>query len=461
MRTRPWTAWRWRAWTARLALTLGAATGIAASAGSAQAATPITHVVIIYQENHSFDNVLGYWCAVNKRCNGTRRGRLPNGTTVALTQPPDIVPNVAPTNAAQRTAVDGGRMDGFAKISGCTKATGYACYSEYRPAQIPNLIALAGRFAVSDRTFAMNPVPSFGAHVELVAQTLDGFTGDNPHVVSGNPIGPGWGCDSFMDAPWRAAPTSGIVNVPSCVPAKDGSGPYRPSPVPWVPTIMDRLAGKGLSWLLYAGTGAGVEPHQPRAPDIWSICPLFADCRYTAQWNRVVPPSQVLTDAAAGALPNVSILLPYGPAGATSQHNFESMRLGDNWIGQAVSAIEKGPDWGSTAIFITYDDCGCFYDHVAPPAGRGIRVPLVLVSPYARRGFTDSTTATFSSMLAYIEHTFGLAALASSDANAYDFGRAFDYSQTPLAPIPLRRTPVPRSELRRIAAHPGDTDDPT
>ena len=206
MRTGSRTVPRWGAWTARLALALGAATGMAASAGSAQAATPITHVVIIYQENHSFDNVLGYWCAVNKRCNGTRRGRLPNGSTVPLTQPPDIVPNVAHTNAAQRTAVDGGRMDGFAKISGCAKSTGYACYSEYRPGQIPNLIALAGHFAVSDRTFAMNPVPSFGAHVELVAQTLDGFTGDNPHVVSGNPIGPGWGCDSFMDAPWRATP---------------------------------------------------------------------------------------------------------------------------------------------------------------------------------------------------------------------------------------------------------------
>ena len=166
MRTGSRTVPRWGAWTARLALALGAAMGMAVSAGSAQAATPITHVVIIYQENHSFDNVLGYWCAVNKRCNGTRRGRLPNGSTVPLTQPPDIVPNVVHTNAAQRTAVDGGRMDGFARISGCAKATGYACYSEYRPGQIPNLIALAGRFAVSDRTFAMNPVPSFGAHVE-------------------------------------------------------------------------------------------------------------------------------------------------------------------------------------------------------------------------------------------------------------------------------------------------------
>jgi hypothetical protein len=86
---------------------------------------------------------------------------------------------------------------------------------------------------------------------------------------------------------------------------------------------------------------------------------------------------------------------------------------------------------------------------------------MVIVSPYARAGFTDSTTATFSGMLAYIEHTFGLAALASADAAAYDFRNAFDYSQSPLPPIPLGRTPVPRAELRRIAAHPPDVDDPT
>jgi phospholipase C len=425
----------------------------------ASAATPIKHVVIIYQENHSFDNVLGYWCTTTKRCNGARQGTLPNGTKITLSQATDIVPNVDHTDASQTTAIDGGKMDGFAKITGCTQSTGYACYTQYRPAQIPNLIALANAFAVSDETFSMQPVPSFGAHLELVAQTLDGFTGDNPHSVTGNPAGPGWGCDSFRDAHWQSSPISKVINVPACVPAKNGTGPYRASPVKWVPTIMDRLSAKGISWRLYAGTTTGVEPNQPQAPDIWSICPYFADCRYTNQWKQVVLPSQITTDAAAGTLPSFSVLLPYGPSGPTSQHNFESMSMGDNWIGQVVQAIENGPDWTSTAIFITYDDCGCFYDHVAPPlAGLGIREPMVIVSPYARPGFTDSTTATFSSMLAYVEHTFGVAPLTSADKNAYDFSNAFNYSQTPLPPVQLHQTPISMAERRFLFFHPSPPD---
>ena len=111
------------------------------------------------------------------------------------------------------------------------------------------------------------------------------------------------------------------------------------------------------------------------------------------------------------------------------------MALGDNWIGSVVSAIENGPDWNSTAIFITYDDCGCFYDHVAPPVnGWGIREPMVIVSPYAKPGYTDTTHTTFSGILAYTEHIFGLSPLGENDAQAYDFHNAFNYSQAPLAP---------------------------
>ena len=107
------------------------------------------------------------------------------------------------------------------------------------------------------------------------------------------------------------------------------------------------------------------------------------------------------------------------------------MLIGDNWIGEVVSAIENGPDWYSTAIFITYDDCGCFYDHVPPPAGLGIRVPMVIVSPYAKAGFTDHNLATNSSILAYAESVFGVEPVDEQDASAYDFREAFDYGQAP------------------------------
>jgi phospholipase C len=156
--------------------------------------------------------------------------------------------------------------------------------------------------------------------------------------------------------------------------------------------------------------------------------------------------------------PNLSLITPLGK---DSQHNNQSMAAGDNWIGSMVQAVMSGPDWPSTTIFITYDDAGGLYDHAPPPPGRGIRVPMVIVSPYTRPGFTDSASATLASMLAYVEHTFGLGSLSLEDANAYDFANSFDYSQVPLGALSMVRRKIPAWEQRWIKAHPVDPDDPT
>jgi phospholipase C len=188
------------------------------------------------------------------------------------------------------------------------------------------------------------------------------------------------------------------------------------------------------------------------------VCPTFAECQYTSQKTHQHSSASFLTDAAAGKLPNFSIVTP---TGKNSQHNNFSMLQGDNWIGQAVQAVMNGSDWSSTAIFITYDDCGCFYDHVTPPAGMGIRAPMVIVSPYARPGYTDSTTASYASMLAFTEHLFGLQPLTSADANAYAYANAFDATQTTAKPQ-LATRPIPRKERRYIARHPVNfAKDPT
>jgi phospholipase C len=423
--------------------------GISADAATAFS-TPIRHVVVLYQENHSFDNVLGSWCVTTHRCNGSTVGRLPDGSTIPLGPATDVVPRVDHQHADQTLAVDGGRMDGFSRIRGCGAATGYACMTQFSPSQIPNLIALAGRFTVSDATFEAHAQPSWGSHLELVAGRPDGFLGDNPVAsVTGAVPRNGWGCDSHEDTMWRATRHSPYQMVPACVPQPNGSGPYRSSPVPWVATVMDRLQAAGRSWRIYETTNSKTGP-----PYGWAICPTFADCLDTGQRHNMVPSGQVLTDAAAGTLPNLSLVMPAGPL---SQHNANSMLLGDNWIGRAVSAIEQGPQWSSTAIFIAYDDCGCFYDHVPPPPKLGIRVPMVIVSPYARPGFTDHTTASLTSILAYVDHAFNLAPLGG-DATAYPYTNAFDYSQTPLAGAPLRQRPLPAAERAFLRAHPAPPD---
>src|SRR5207244_13025247 len=112
----------------------------------------------------------------------------------------------------------------------------------------------------------------------------------------------------------------------------------------------------------------------------------FYECLGSTQRANLVPASNVITDAANGTLPAYSVVTP---TSEISQHPPQSMAVGDNWIGQVVSAIQNGPNWSSTVVFITYDDCGCYYDHVNPlqyAANWGVRVPMVIVSPYAKPG---------------------------------------------------------------------------
>src|SRR5438445_5233176 len=441
------------------------------------AVSPISHVVVLMQENHSFDNVLGRLCVQYQRCDGATTGLLHDGSAIPLPAAKNIVPGAPHNVQAMTTAIDGGRMDGFDLM--VTPDHGrvgpdYDCYQAFDPSQIPNLAALALSFAISDRTFQSDLAASWGSHLGLVSATLDGFNGDNPCAGAQCPalapqpspvaLGTGWGCDSHRDALWRRAADARLSYQPACVPDPTlplaNGGAYRPTHVRWVPTLMDRLDSAKLAWKLYAGSDKLPTSQQgsgfPENGYQWAICPTFADCLYTNQAKNLALASQVIDDATNGTLPAVSIVTP---TNAKSQHNFYSMKMGDNWIGQVVQAIESGPQWSSTAIFITYDDCGCFYDHVAPPSGLGIRVPMVIVSPYAKRGFTDSNIASYASLLAFIEHTFGLQPLSKTNAAAYDFSNSFDFSTPQLTTILMMQQYETDKNLQYLTEHPTDPDD--
>ena len=161
-----------------------------------------------------------------------------------------------------------------------------------------------------------------------------------------------------------------------------------------------------------------------------------------------MPSSTFIDDARSGNLPNFSIVTPGGGDARFSEHNGTSITAGDNWLGQIASAVMHGPQWRSTVLFITWDDCGCFYDQVRPgvnPDGtpQGPRTPLVIVSPYARRGYTDTTATTFAGILAYTEHTFGLNPMTINDQKAYGFTDAFNYRQHPQQAVPMVNRPLP------------------
>jgi hypothetical protein len=297
--------------------------------------TPIRHIVVIYQENHSFDNLLGALCVVDTRCDGAEMGTLNDGTSIPLPQAGDIPSNVPHSVGVINLAIDGGKMDGFSLMPHCEQSNGYRCYEQYQPSQIPNLALLARTYALSDRTFQLHSTSSWGSHIDLAAGQLDGFTGDAP-AGSVSATSPGWGCDSNKSAAWRATPDAVLTQIPSCIPWLDGSGPSRLSPAASVPTIMGRLDQAGQTWKIYSGDPTNV----PRwlASYNWSICPTFAGCLYSGQAADRRVASAILGDATAGRLPSLSLVQPNR---VNSQHNGSSMLEGDNWIASVVSAIQQ------------------------------------------------------------------------------------------------------------------------
>jgi phospholipase C len=414
---------------------------------SVLAGSPIKHVVVIYQENHSFNDLLGKLCVQEHgRCLGTTVGKISDGSAMDLIPEPDLPPAVEHNQGSMVRAINGGAMNGWDRLFGCQVEYHYQCMTQAYRRSVPNLWSLANKYTISDMTFETGMRGSWGSHLQLVASTIDGFVGNEP---TGPPGEHGDGCDTHQVVAWNGG--DGDVYVPSCVPNKKGRGPFQASPVKYVPTIMTRMDAAGLPWHIYA-------PGRNAFGYGWAICPTFYECLGGPQAHRVRGPYDFAGDAAEGKLSALSIVIPYY---RDSQHNGRSLIQGDDWIAQNVAAVMNGPDWDSTAIFITYDDCGCFYDPVLPPDGAGIRVPMVIVSPYARARFVDHTTALGASMLAFTEHLFGLQPLSTEDANAYDYANAFNFQQTPLGPIPLPQHTVPWSSVVYMAHHPPDPEDPT
>jgi len=438
------------------------------------ASPPIRHVVVIYLENHSFDNVLGFWCDVHPaRCPDggmPAKVKLSNGVTVKPTVDPDTIPDVNHDGPSQVRAMDHGKMDGWDKIAprftmiGCGAQYSYICVSGYKPRQIPNMAALAGNFAISDMTFSMSDSPSWEGHIYAVAASTDGFWGLTPTPLKGASGVGGWGCDSERMAPW-ISPSGGMFREPSCVPdfslGLPNGGAFEPTRAKYIPTIMDRLHAAGLTWKIYGATKGEAGYGE------FDICPTFAECLYTSQDKHLVTNEQFALDIAKGRLPNFSVITPGGHTSSESCHNKLSMTACDNWVGQLVSEVENSSYWKSTAIFITFDDFGGFYDQVYPgtntnPDGtqQGPRTPLIIVSPYAKPHYTDTTHTTFSGILAYTEHIFGLPPLELNDAQAYDFHNAFNYKQAPLPPVHLVQRPLPPS-AKHIRITPDLANDPS
>jgi phospholipase C len=168
--------------------------------------------------------------------------------------------------------------------------------------------------------------------------------------------------------------------------------------------------------------------------------------RYGADWtkNIITPETTVLTDIADNNLAQVSWVVPQFP---NSDHALASSDTGPQWVASIIDAVGASPYWKDTAILVVWDDWGGWYDHVPPPRldvmGLGFRVPLIVVSPYARHNYVSHVQHEFGSILHFTEATFGVSPLSASDARADELNDCFDFTQsvTPLVPASTRMRP--------------------
>ena len=371
----------------------------------------IKHVVFIIKENRSFDQYFGTFPGAD----GATSGTTSSGKTVPLGQTPDKMPyDLGHEWKDAHLAIDSGKMDKFDLV---TNGAQLLPYTQMRQADIPNYFAYAHQFVLADHMFSSLAGPSFPNHLYTVAAQSGGAIGNpnDPKII--------WGCDADPTSTVSVMDSSGhVTQQPPCFDFQ---------------TLADSLQNASVSWKYYA-PGFGQYGYARSTLD------AIKHIRNGSLWTtNVVADSQFVADAQSGNLPAVSWLV----TGVDSEHPPYSTCAGENWTVRQLNAIMQGPDWASTAIFITWDDFGGYYDHVPPPGldrfGLGPRVPLLIISPFARKGLVSHTQYEFSSFLAFVEKRFGLKALTTRDAAANNMTDGFDFTQTPQAAFPLTQRTCP------------------
>ncbi len=386
---------------------------------------PIRHFVFIIKENRSFDSYFGAFPGAD----GATQGTSSTGQAIPLTAMPDITAHdLDHTNQGSLTDMDNGRMDGFDLPPYGTADGDLLPYRQFTQAGIPNYWAYAQNFVLADHMFASMHGPSFPNHLFTVAAQSGGVleiplpeAASPPHTGSGF----GWGCDSNPLMTARTLDSDGDLDAE--FPCFD------------FPTLADSLESAGLTWRYYA-------PSQGESGYHFSTLDAIDHIRNTNLWQEhVVPNTDFVTDALSGHLPAVSWIV----SGAESEHPPDSTCVGENWTVEQINAVMQGPDWSSTAIIVTWDDFGGFYDHVVPPVvdgvSLGIRVPALIISPYVYAGHVSNTQYDFSSVLKTIEKAFSLPPLTEWDTKANDLYDSFNFDQKPLPPLVLQPRSCPVS----------------
>ena len=394
----------------------------------------IKHIVIIMQENRSFDTYFGtYPHADGIPGLAGHPGKVPCVPDPAKQQcqkpfltTADIQSGGPHMYVDAVTDVNGGKMDGFIKSreSGHLDTDILGCQGQGLPStcddvmgyhnggQLKHYWAYAKNFVLQDHMFEPNLGWSQISHLYMVSGWAAKCTPNQPMSCKTNLFNPDPNLDGGSSNVGLAALTD--VNEPT---NRYSSNPKDQPPYAW--TDLTYLMHKHhVSWRYYLSQGTEPDcasgamtcasvPQNVKTPQIWNPLANFTTVHQDRQLGDIQPSTQFLRAAHAGTLPAVSWLVP---SGDDSEHPPGNISWGQNYVTNAIDAVMRSKDWNSTAIFLTWDDWGGFYDHVKPPkvdgAGYGMRVPGMVISPYARRGYIDHQVLSFDAYLKFIEDDF-------------------------------------------------------
>ena len=422
----------------------------------------IQHIVIIMQENRSFDSYFGTYPGADgiPMKDGVPAVCVNDPVSGACVKPyhdPHDLNRGGPHGQDAAAAdIDGGKMDGFLAQAEhgrgrCADPNDPRCAGAGSPdvmgyhdqREIPNYWTYAKDFVLQDRMFEPNASWSLPEHLFMVSEWSARCDG------AGDPMS----CHDALENP-ESPPDYARRNHTARRPPPDYA---------WT-DLTYLLHKRGVSWAYYVAAGTEPDcaddqancsprPQRAKTPGIWNPLPFFDTVKQDGELGNIQDIAKFYAAASAGTLPAVSWICPNG---MESEHPPALVSTGQAYVTGLINAIMRSPDWNSTAIFLAWDDWGGFYDHVAPPAvdenGYGLRVPAIVISPYARQGFIDHQTVSFDAYVKFIEDDF----LAGSRIDPKTDGRPdtrpdvrenaaqlgdlrsdFDFTQAPRPPVLL------------------------
>ena len=373
----------------------------------------ISNVVIVIQTNRSFDNLF----ATFPGANGATVGKMPGGQTVPLKSSNLYSAKLYQNSrAAFQVDYDQGQMDGFSAVYVDRKACRTCAYEYVNPAQIKPYWTMAKSYALADNMFPTENSGDFSSHQDLIrgSSAVNSTTSLTDFPTHGP-----WGCDAQ-----QGTTTPEITSQNKYI--QKG-----PAPCMTYSTLRDLLDAKQVTWkyyvpALYGGTLAG---------SYWDPFDAIKAVRNSPEWTTNIssPETNFFSDVSSGKLPSVAWV---SPSDQNSDHaGFGNTDTGPAWVAKIANAVGNSKYWKSTAIIVVWEDWGGWYDHVPPPqldyAGLGIRVPMIVVSPFAKSGYVSHTQYEFGSIIRFVEDNWSLGRLGTTDTRANSMGDMFSFSQKP------------------------------